>query len=81
MLPGGPVRQPYSYSVSSPHRLFKNSSTAVLEKASTAFEGFPFDVSIGFLNKILPVQQDSMSTKFQTNKKSFHLKARRENII
>jgi hypothetical protein len=25
---GGPVRQPYSYSVSSPHRLLKNSSTA-----------------------------------------------------
>ncbi len=25
--PGGPVRQPYSYSVPSPHRLFKNSST------------------------------------------------------
>jgi hypothetical protein len=24
---GGPVRQPYSYSVPSPHRLFKNSST------------------------------------------------------
>jgi hypothetical protein len=27
MLPGGPVRQPFSYSVPSPHRLFKNSST------------------------------------------------------
>ncbi len=27
MQPGGPVRQPYSYSVASPHRLFKNSST------------------------------------------------------
>ncbi len=25
----GPVRQPYSYSVASPHRLFKNSSTEV----------------------------------------------------
>jgi hypothetical protein len=25
--PGGPVRQPYSYSVSSPHSLFKNSGT------------------------------------------------------
>ncbi len=25
--PGGPVRQPYYYSVPSPHRLFKNSST------------------------------------------------------
>ncbi len=28
MQPGGPVRQPYSYSVPSPHRLFKNSSSA-----------------------------------------------------
>jgi hypothetical protein len=27
MQPGGPVRQHYSYSVSSPQRLFKNSST------------------------------------------------------
>jgi len=25
MWPGGPVRQPYSYSVTGPHRLFKNS--------------------------------------------------------
>jgi hypothetical protein len=24
--PGGPVQQPYSYSVPSPHRMFKNSS-------------------------------------------------------
>ncbi len=29
MLPGGPVRQPYSYSVPSPHRRFKNSSTVL----------------------------------------------------
>ncbi len=28
--PGGPVRQPYSYSVPSLHRLFKNSSTVLL---------------------------------------------------
>ncbi len=27
MNPGGPVRQPYSYSIPSPHKLFKNSST------------------------------------------------------
>ena len=27
MWPGGPVRQSYSYSVPSPHKLFKNSST------------------------------------------------------
>ncbi len=27
MYPGGPVRQPYSYSVPSPYRLFKNTST------------------------------------------------------
>ncbi len=32
MQPGGPVRQPYSYSVPSPHRLFKNSSTGDLKK-------------------------------------------------
>ncbi len=29
MWPGGPVRQPYSYLVPSPHRLFKYSSTAL----------------------------------------------------
>jgi hypothetical protein len=27
VYPGGPVQQPYSYSVLSPHRLFNNSST------------------------------------------------------
>jgi hypothetical protein len=27
MQPGKPVRQPYSYSVPNPHRLFKNFST------------------------------------------------------
>jgi hypothetical protein len=30
VLPDGPVLQPYSYSVPSPHRLFKNSSTEEL---------------------------------------------------
>jgi hypothetical protein len=30
MLPVGSVRQPYSYSVPSPHRLFKNSSTGYI---------------------------------------------------
>jgi hypothetical protein len=29
LKPGGPVRQSYSYSVPSPHRLFKNSSTGI----------------------------------------------------
>jgi hypothetical protein len=29
MQPGGPVRQSYSYLVSSPHRLFENSSTGI----------------------------------------------------
>ena len=29
VYPGGPVRQPYSYSVPSPYRLFKNSSTGM----------------------------------------------------
>jgi hypothetical protein len=33
MYPGGPVRQPYSYSVPSPHRLFLNSSTGVPDKS------------------------------------------------
>jgi hypothetical protein len=32
MLPGGPVRQPYSFSVPSPHRLLYNSSTGTLKK-------------------------------------------------
>jgi hypothetical protein len=31
MQPGGPVRKPYSYSVPSPRRLFKNSSTVLIE--------------------------------------------------
>ncbi len=31
MQPGGPIRQPYSYSVPSPHRLFKNSSTRLFK--------------------------------------------------
>jgi hypothetical protein len=31
MQPGGPVLQPYSYSVPSLHRLFKNSSTVLIE--------------------------------------------------
>jgi hypothetical protein len=30
MSPGGPVRKPYSSSVPSPHRLFKNSSSDIL---------------------------------------------------
>ncbi len=42
MKPGGSVRQPSSYSVSSPHRLFKNSST-----------GPPgWELILGFLTKI-----------------------------
>jgi hypothetical protein len=32
--PGGPVRQPYSYSVPGPQRLFKNSSTDITEGAA-----------------------------------------------
>jgi hypothetical protein len=32
MLTGGPVRQPYSYSVPSPHILFKISSTVVWQE-------------------------------------------------
>jgi hypothetical protein len=33
--PGGPVRQSYSYSVPSPHKFFKNSSTGVMKPVLT----------------------------------------------
>ncbi len=39
MQPGGPVRQPYSYSVPSPHRLFQNYSTAQLSSSNKTQNG------------------------------------------
>jgi hypothetical protein len=59
MLSGGPVRKPYSSSVPSPHRLFKNSSSGC---------GFTQVSGSGYVFKIrIQIQKGKKNTKVEKN--------------
>ncbi len=55
MKPGGPVPQTYSYSIPSPHRLFKNSSTGYLTDFRSWSQIHERTISLRFLGIILRV--------------------------